>query len=283
MFVRLLQIDAFADQVFRGNPAAVMPLSSWLPDRVLQALAAENNVSETAFYVDRLPPDVEPPAGSDAAYHLRWFTPAIEVDLCGHATLATAGHLFDDVHPDGQRLSFWTRSGWLHVTRGRRNGELVMDFPAEPLEPVAVGEPISSAALAALGVSAEAIMRATDLVFVLADETAVRDVTPDFASLSGLPVRGVVVTAPGDDDGVDFVSRWFGARAGVAEDPVTGSAHSQIAGYWAQRLGRARLTARQLSTRGGTVTCEVDGDRVRLGGTYRRYLDGTVTIPDDLL
>jgi predicted PhzF superfamily epimerase YddE/YHI9 len=158
-----------------------------------------------------------------------------------------------------------------------------MDLPAEPLESIPAGERDSAAALAALGVSAEAMMGGTDLVFVLRDETAVRDVTPDFASLSGLPVRGVVVTAPGDDDGVDFVSRWFGARAGVAEDPVTGSAHSQLASYWAQRLGRARLTARQLSARGGTVTCEVHGDRVRLGGTYRRYLDGTVTVPDELL
>jgi predicted PhzF superfamily epimerase YddE/YHI9 len=150
------------------------------------------------------------------------------------------------------------------------------------LEPVPTSEATAAAALAALGVSAEAAMRGTDLFFVLHDQTAVRNVAPDFTSLSCLPVRGVVVTAPGDDDGVDFVSRWFGARAGVAEDPVTGSAHSQMATYWAQRLGRARLTARQLSARGGTVTCEVHGDRVRLGGTYRRYLDGTATIPDSL-
>jgi PhzF family phenazine biosynthesis protein len=283
MFVRLLQIDAFADQIFHGNPAVVMPLPSWLPDPVLQSIAAENNLSETAFYVDRLPVGVEPATGSDGVYHLRWFTPAIEVDLCGHATLATAGHLFDDVHPDGRRLSLWTRSGWLHVRRGHRDGELVMDFPAEPLEPVPAGETTAVAALTALGVPAEAALRGTDLFFVLHDETTVRGLTPDFASLSALPVRGVAVTAPGDDEGVDFVSRWFGAWAGIAEDPVTGSAHSQIAPYWARRLGRARLTARQLSARGGTVTCEVHGDRVGLGGTYRRYLDGIATIPDEMI
>ena len=276
-----MQIDAFADEVFRGNPAAVMPLPSWLSDRVLQNLAAENNLSETAFYTDRLPTGVEPAPGSDAAYHLRWFTPAIEVDLCGHATLATAGHLFDDVHPDARRLAFWTRSGWLHVDRGSRDGELVMDFPAEQLADVPAGDAVAAAAVVALGVTPEATMRGTDLFFVVRDPGAVLAVTPDFTALSRLPVRGVVVTAPGED-GVDFVSRWFGAGAGVGEDPVTGSAHSQIAGYWARRLGRSRLTARQLSARGGTVTCEVDGDRVRLGGSYRRYLDGTATIPDDL-
>lgn len=277
-----MQIDAFADQVFRGNPAAVMPLPSWLPDPVLQNLAAENNLSETAFYTDRLPVGVESPTGSDAAYHLRWFTPSIEVDLCGHATLATAGHLFDDVHPDGRRISFWTRSGWLHVCPGGRDGELVMDFPAEPLESVPAGDALAAAALAAVGVTAEATMRGTDLFFVLRDQAAVLAVAPDFTVLGRLPVRGVVVTAPGDG-GVDFVSRFFGAAAGVGEDPVTGSAHSQIAPYWARRLGRSRLTARQLSERGGTVTCDVDGDRVRLGGTYRRYLEGTATIPDDML
>jgi PhzF family phenazine biosynthesis protein len=280
--LRLLQIDAFADQVFQGNPAAVMPLPSWLPDRVLQNIAAENNLSDTAFYVDRLPTGVDAPVGSDAAYHLRWFTPATEVDLCGHATLATAGHLFDDVHPRGQQLSFWTRSGWLHVSRGGRAGELVMDFPIEPLRPVPAADTTSSAALAALRMPAEAALRGTDLVYVLRDETAVRTTAPDFTSLGRLPVRGVIVTAEGDDKDLDFVSRWFGAQAGIAEDPVTGSAHSQIAPYWSQRLGRAHLTARQLSARGGTVTCEVRGDRVRLGGTYHRYLDGTATIPDAL-
>lgn len=273
MQIRLVQIDAFADRVFAGNPAAVMPLPHWLPDGTLQAIAMENNLSETAFVTAELPDGVERPAGP--AYHLRWFTPATEVDLCGHATLAVAGHLFDDAHPDAARISFWTRSGWLHVSRSARPGELVMDFPAGTL----VDNDVPAAA-AAVGVVPEIQLRDTDVVLVVRDEAAVRAAEPDFQALKTLPVRGVVVTASGDGDGVDFVSRWFGAQGGLFEDPVTGSAHSQIAPYWAARLGRTSLVARQLSARGGTVTCEVDGDRVRLGGTYRRYLDGVATVPD---
>ncbi|MGI5215914.1 PhzF family phenazine biosynthesis protein [Plantactinospora sp. CA-290183] len=286
MRLRLIQIDAFADRVFRGNPAAVMPLPHWLPDPVLQALAEENNLSETAFYVADLPPEAGSPPettsapGNEPAYHLRWFTPAIEVDLCGHATLATAGHLFEDAHPGAEGIRFWTRSGWLSVRRGPHDGELELDFPAGTLREIPDGDRTSTAAVAALGVEPEVRLRDTDLVYVLADEAAVRTAAPDFTALARLPVRGVVVTAPGDAHGVDFVSRWFGAAAGISEDPVTGALHSQIAPYWAQRLGRTRLTARQLSARGGMVRCEVDGDRVRLAGTYHRYLDGTVTIPD---
>ncbi|MDG4830786.1 PhzF family phenazine biosynthesis protein [Solwaraspora sp. WMMD1047] len=292
MRIRLVQIDAFADRPFEGNPAAVMPLPWWLPDALLHRIAAENNLSETAFYTDALPAGVDRPDGSDGAYHLRWFTPAVEVDLCGHATLAAAGQLFDDRHPDGGRLSFWTRSGWLHVRRGDRDGLLVLDFPAEPLTPVPAGDPLLSAASTALGVTTPHALRGTDLFLVLPEPAAVRAVTPDFSALARLPIRGVAVAAPGDGtgggdgggsggDGFDFVSRWFGGNSGVGEDPVTGSAHSQLAPYWAARLGRRRLTARQLSARGGTVVCEVDGDRVRLAGTYHRYLDGMVTIYPD--
>ncbi|MBF9134268.1 PhzF family phenazine biosynthesis protein [Plantactinospora sp. S1510] len=280
MRLRLIQIDAFADRVFRGNPAAVMPLPSWLPDPVLQDIAVENNLSETAFYVADLPPDVTATPDDAPAYHLRWFTPAVEVDLCGHATLATAGHLFEDVHPEAARIHFWTRSGWLAVRRTGRDGELELDFPAGNLRPVPDSDDVSAVAVAALGIEPELRLRDTDLVYVLRDAEAVRAVLPDFTALGRLPVRGVLVTAPGDTDGVDFVSRFFGADAGAFEDPVTGSAHSQIAPYWAERLGRPRLTARQLSARGGTVGCEVDGDRVRLRGTWRRYLDGTATIPE---
>lgn len=273
MDLRLIQIDAFGDGVLTGNPAAVMPLPHWLPDEVLQRIAAENNLSETAFYTAMLPADVARP--DCPAYHLRWFTPQAEVDLCGHATLATAGHLYDDVHPGADEIRFWTRSGWLPVTRSDRPGELVLDFPAGRLAPADVaGGP------AALGVEAEAELRDADLVLVVRNEAAVRSARPDFAALATLPVRGVVVTAPGDD--VDFVSRWFGAGVGQFEDPVTGSAHSQIAPYWAERLGRTDLVARQLSARGGTVRCRVDGDRVRLTGAHHRYLDGVATIPDHL-
>jgi PhzF family phenazine biosynthesis protein len=278
--VRLVQIDAFADREFSGNPAAVMPLERWLPDAVLQAIAEENNLSETAFLVRQLPSAAgQPPIGSPG-YHLRWFTPAVEVDLCGHATLAAAAHLFDDVHPQAEGLAFWTRSGWLQVTRGTSAGHLDMDFPAEALLELPADDPVSAAAVAALGVRPLACLRGTDLAFVLADEAAVLAATPDHGALAQLPVRGVIITAKADRPDVDFVSRWFGGAAGVREDPVTGSAHSQMAPYWAGRLGRTALTARQLSRRGGTVRCEVRGERVRLSGSYRRYLDGTATIAD---
>lgn len=273
MEIRLLQIDAFADDLFGGNPAAVMPLTHWLDERVLQSLANENNLSETAFYVPKLPDGVI--AQQDApAYHLRWFTPVTEVDLCGHATLATAAHLFEDVHPRAQSLQFWTRSGWLSVQRGGR-GVFVMDFPAKSLRPIEPDARIESA----LGAHATAAFRGTDLIYILESPDEVRHLTPDFTVLGQLDVRGLIVTAAGGGAGIDFVSRWFGAQAGVREDPVTGSAHSQIAPHWARELGRTELTARQVSARGGTVGCTVVDDRVHLAGTCRRYLDGTVTIP----
>ena len=276
MDIPLIQIDAFAERVFEGNPAAVMLLPRWLDDAVLQQLAAENNLSETAFFVAELPGEATPWTGTGPSYYLRWFTPATEVALCGHATLATAGYLFDDIHPDAGELGFWTRSGWLTVTR-QDDGQLVMDFPAEPLRAVQVDPAVAQA----LGARPSAAFQATDLIYVLDDPNAVQALVPDFAVLQRLPVRGVVVTAPGTNTEVDFVSRWFGAQAGVAEDPVTGSAHAQLAPYWASRLGRSRLIGRQLSARGGTVGCEVVGERVRLAGTYRRYLQGTVHLDDE--
>jgi PhzF family phenazine biosynthesis protein len=273
MELPLIWIDAFAERPFEGNPAAVMPLPHWLPDETLQALAAENNLSETAFYVNALPPEAAPTADLGApSHHLRWFTPSIEVDLCGHATLATAAQLFSDVHPNAESLRFWTRSGWLSV---RRSGPrtLTMDLPSEPLRPIAADPRVA----AALGVTPTECLRATDLVYVVADRATVAALRPDFEVLAGLDVRGVIVTAPADADSeFDFVSRWFGGGAGVGEDPVTGSAHSQIAPYWANRLGRSELLARQLSRRGGTLRCQVIGHRVLITGSYRRYLDATV-------
>lgn len=267
----LIQIDAFAERLFEGNPAAVMPLPGWLDDALLQQLALENNLSETAFLVAD---DLADPAAP--AYQLRWFTPAVEVDLCGHATLASAGYLLDDVHPMADRVRFTTRSGWLTVERAP-SGELSMDFPAEvpvPTEP-------DPALVAALGVTPVEVLRATDVIVVVERAEDVRDLRPDLTALAGFPERGVMVTAPGGPNtDVDFVSRWFGCHAGVAEDPVTGSAHSQAAPYWSARLGRSELVARQLSARGGTVGCRVAGDRVVLTGRYRRYLVGTVHLAD---
>lgn len=276
MQVPLIQIDAFADALFEGNPAAVVPLPGWPSDRLLQQVAEENNLSETAFLVAALPDDAPPPPeDGQPAYHLRWFTPAIEVDLCGHATLASASYLFDDVHPEARTVQLWTRSGWLTVRRDD-DGGYTMDFPSQPPVPAAT----DPAVVRALGVPVLEMLRGTDVVCVLADAEAVRTVRPDLTAMAALDTRGVVVTAPGGDTGYAFVSRFFGARAGIAEDPVTGSAHSQIAPLWAQRLGRTDLVARQLSARGGTVRCRVDGDRTHLAGRCRRYLTGTVELPD---
>ncbi len=272
--VPIVQVDAFAAEPFEGNPAAVMPLPAWPPDALLAAVARENNLSETAFLVSQLPSEAGDP-GPDPAYHLRWFTPAIEVDLCGHATLASAAYLFDDVHPEAGRLRFWTRSGWLAVERDPQGG-YTMDFPSQPPEPTGIDPVVADA----LGVPVLEALRSVDLVYVVADAATVAGLEPDLAVLSRVPVRGVIVTASGEGSDFDFVSRFFGALAGVGEDPVTGSAHAQLAPMWAPRLGRTTLVARQLSARGGTVRCRVDGARTYLSGTCRRFFTGTAVLPD---
>ncbi len=277
MDVPLVQIDAFADAPLEGNPAAVMPLPHWLADDLLQGVAAENNLSETAYLVRDLPATAPAPPEPEApAYHLRWFTPAIEVDLCGHATLASSAYLLEDVHRDAATVQFWTRSGWLTVVRSGTDG-YTMDFPGE----VAVPDTIDPVVVDALGAPVEEALRArdSDLVYVLPDAAAVAALAPDFSAIGRLPVRGVVVTASGAGTGYDFVSRWFGARAGVPEDPVTGSAHCVTAPLWAERLGKDELVARQLSARGGTVRCRVAGDRVLLTGRCARFASGTAHLP----
>ena len=274
MRIPLIQIDAFAETLFEGNPAAVMPLVEWLPDEVLQRIALENNLSETAFLIPHDAGDDTAPDRSQPAYGLRWFTPATEVDLCGHATLATSAYLFEDVHPDAETLQFFTRSGWLTVSRASQ-GQLTMDFPAEP--PVAVD--VDPEIARALGVDVLEAHQATDLIYIVEDADTVRDLTPDVTFLASLPVRGIAVTAVGHGTEFDFVSRWFGAQAGVPEDPVTGSAHCQLAPLWAQRLGADELTARQMSPRGGTVRIRLQEDRVLLSGRCVRHLEGSVLLP----
>jgi PhzF family phenazine biosynthesis protein len=277
--LKLIQIDAFAERLFEGNPAAVMPLPRWLDDGLLAQLAAENNLSETAFLVPEIPPGAGASPYEGPTYHLRWFTPAIEVDLCGHATLATAGYLFDEVHPDMRGLAFWTRSGWLGVERATvlqsEPSRITLDFPAE----VPVSVDLDAAIVAALGIPITGALKATDLIYLAESADAIRSMTPDFSFLRALSVRGLAVTAAGDAEGIDFVSRWFGGAAGIDEDPVTGSAHAQLAPYWGQLLSRDELTARQLSSRGGSVHCLLRGDRVRLTGGYVRYSAGTVVLP----
>ncbi len=272
--VPLVQIDAFADAVFEGNPAAVMPLPEWLPDAVLQQVATENNLSETAFLVKDLPDGIQSPDLVHPSYHLRWFTPAVEVDLCGHATMAAASYLFDDVHPQAEKLQFHTRSGWLTVTRPTE-GQYTMDFPSEVPAPVAIDPDIAKA----LGVRVCEALKATDLIYMVKDAQTVIDLAPDLAVLASLPVRGTIVTAPGTGTDYDFVSRWFGAEAGVSEDPVTGSAHCQLAPLWAVRLGKQEMLARQASARGGTIHIDFAGERTILTGRCVRFMEGTAILP----
>ncbi|MEZ4402995.1 MAG: PhzF family phenazine biosynthesis protein [Kofleriaceae bacterium] len=244
-------VDAFTDRRFHGNPAAVFLLDAWLPDATLAAIARELALSESAFCVRH---------GDDHA--LRWFTPSVEVDLCGHATLATAFVLMH-LAPDGPaRVRFHTKSGPLDVTRTAAGATL--DFPARV--PVAVDDPALAAAVAgALGAPVRALWRSRNLVALVDDAAAVTALAPDFRKVGALPTEGLIVTAPGTGE-VDFVSRYFTPQHGIDEDPVTGSAHCTLGPLWAARLGRHRLEARQLSRRGGAMTVEVDGDRVRMTG-----------------
>jgi PhzF family phenazine biosynthesis protein len=244
--IPFFQVDAFAEQPFTGNPAAVMPLERWLDDEVMQAIAAENNLAETAFTV--------PSDGDEADYELRWFTPTVEVNLCGHATLAAA-HVLMSAH----RIRFATRSGILTVTR--HEDVLELEMPAAPVEPTALPELIE-----ALGASGETFLSRDgngNAVVLLEDEQAVRAVRPDFAALRNLPFL-VSVTAPGDEQ--DIASRVFAAFHGIDEDPVTGSAHTALVPFWAERLGRDSFTALQASQRTGVLHCKLAGDRVILGG-----------------
>lgn len=262
MKLPLYWIDAFTERVFAGNPAAVVPLDSWLDDALLQRVAFENGLSETAFFVRTGP----------ARLHLRWFTPAVEVDLCGHATVASAHVLFRELGQQGDTVTLDSRSGPLTVTR-RPDEKLELDFPALPTSPAAPSETL----LAGLGrtpVHIENNARTWLCVFARAEE--VRALQPDHAALARLEPGRIIVTAPGDD--CDFVSRYFAPDAGIPEDPVTGSAHCTLMPYWSKRLGRAALHARQLSARGGELWCEQAGDRVRIAGRSVLYLRGEITL-----
>lgn len=260
MQIPLYQIDAFAERVFEGNPAAVCPLDRWLDDAVMQEIAAENNLSETAFFVPR----------SDSSAELRWFTPRAEVDLCGHATLASAHVWFHHLGHTGPEVTFRTRGGVLRVRRAARG--LQMDFPLLPSAPCEAPAGLA----AALGARPSHVLRGRDWIAVFDDEEAIRTLSPDFDAIGQLDALGVAVTAPGED--CDFVSRFFAPSAGVDEDPVTGSAHCELAPYWARQLGRNRLFARQRSRRGGSLHCEVRGDRVLLEGSAVDYLRGEIVL-----
>ncbi|WP_338508363.1 PhzF family phenazine biosynthesis protein [Pseudomonas poae] len=259
MKLDIYQVDAFSQHPFGGNPAAVCPLTEWLPDEQLQNIAAENNLSETAYFVPR-----------GEHYELRWFTPQVEVDLCGHATLAAAWVLFHALADAPQVLRFATRSGELRVTR--HSDELAMDFPArhpERCEPPAE-------LLSALGIEHAEVFGTDDYIVVVDNEAQVAALTPDFARLKGLPKRGIAVTTRSTQ--FDFISRWFGPNVGVNEDPVTGSAHTSLAPFWAARLGKSQLTAEQGGTRKGQLRCELQGDRVIIFGKAVLYMQGTICL-----
>ena len=253
----IYQVDAFAEHPFTGNPAAVMPLERWLPETTMQAIAAENNLSETAFFV---------PEG--VGYRIRWFTPGGEIDLCGHATLASAFILLTELHPERERVDFVGKTGPLAVTR--EGDRLVLDFPARLPNPV----PCPAGFAQALGAEVKEAWLTRDLFALLEDETAVRDLDPDLEAISRLEPALIVVTAPGKD--CDFVSRCFAPKVGVAEDPVTGSSHCVLVPYWAERLGKRALHARQLSKRGGELFCELRGDRVLIAGRAVKVIEGSL-------
>ncbi len=260
--LRLYQIDAFTDRVFRGNPAAVVPLDDWLDDVTLQAIAAENNLSETAFFVEQ-----------GDRYHLRWFTPTQEVPLCGHATLASAYVIFAELAPDRSSIEFETLSGLLGVTR--QADRFILDFPSRP--PYAC-DPTPDL-LEGLGQHPVKVLKTaadTNYYVVLEREAAVIDLHPDFAQLAALHPYGVVVTAPGQQS--DFVCRYFAPSYGIPEDPVTGSIHCGLVPYWADRLGKTHLLSRQVSQRGGELYCELLGDRVAIGGQAVKYLMGEIEV-----
>ncbi|MET7772860.1 PhzF family phenazine biosynthesis isomerase [Nocardia sp. NPDC005366] len=272
MEVLLHRIDAFADAPFSGNPAAVMPLRAWLPDELLRSLAEANSLAETAFYTSRLPPEAGVPPEDRPVFHLRLFTSAAEIDMCGHATLAAAAQILEDAHPGADMVSFFTRGGWVHVDR-TDDDEYVLDLPA--VDSVEIEPP--PALVAALGVNPVRAFSGADEVIVVASEAEVRRARPMIAAFPPLR-RAAVLTARGDE--VDIVSRVFAPGLGVPEDPVTGSAHAQLVPLWAGQIGRTDLLARQLSRRGGALRCQLVGDRVLLLGRCRRYLDGVVTLPD---
>ncbi len=262
----IYQVDAFAEEVFKGNPAAVCFLDEWLDDQVMQNIALENNLSETAF--------VGPSDDEIAHFSLRWFTPTVEVDLCGHATLASASVLMTRLDPSRSNVTFSTKSGYLTVRRAGAGFE--MELPTRA--PVDVDMPKDLPAF--LGANVKAFLRAPNEgmnLALLESAGKVRSVNPDLGYIKGMIGDGLIISAEGDGvDPVDFVSRYFVPQAGIPEDPVTGSAHCVLVPYWAERLGKTELSARQVSSRGGALSCRLEGDCVVLGGNAPLYLEGTI-------
>ncbi|MCG6191836.1 PhzF family phenazine biosynthesis protein [Leptospira sp. FAT2] len=260
MKLRILQIDAFAQKVFQGNPAAVCPLQEWISDERMQKIAMENNLSETVFFVRE-----------GESYRIRWFTPLREVDLCGHATLATAFYLFDEGGFTGDRIRFQSLSGELNVFK--KENVLYLDFPSR--KPALVEAP--EIVLNSFSIRPKEVWKARDYMLVYENETQLREVQCDIQGLRNMDALGVILTCPGSGE-FDFLSRFFSASIGLAEDPVTGSSHCTLIPFWSERLGKKSLQAYQASSRGGKLFCENLGERVRIGGTCVSYLEGWIEI-----
>lgn len=260
MKIKLYQVDAFTDKLFGGNPAGVCPLEDWLPDEVMQNIAFENNLAETAFFIIN---------GAD--FELRWFTPVSEVDLCGHATLASAHVLFNHLDYNREKIIFHSKSGELTVRKD--NGKLVLNFPADIVKKIDSPEDL----IKAIGKKPiEAFKGKTDYMLVYSSQKEIEEINPDFDLIKKFKARGVIVTAKGND--VDFVSRFFAPMVGVNEDPVTGSAHTTLTPYWANVLGKKELTAMQLSKRKGNLKCKLINGRVEIAGYAVTYLEGSIKI-----
>ena len=259
MHLSIFQVDAFTKKTFGGNPAAICPLDEWLDAETMQRIALENNLSETAFFVK-----------NQDVYDLRWFTPTFEIDLCGHATLASAFVLFELLGAKENILRFQTKSGILTVEK--ENDLLVLDFPSRPAESCEIPENL----VEAIGRAPKEVLKSRDYLMVYESEDEVREINPNFAELLKIDTHAVIVTAKGNES--DFVSRFFAPEVGVCEDPVTGSAHCTLIPYWAEKLGKEQFYAKQISARGGELFCKLKGDRVKIGGNATLYLKGEIYV-----
>jgi len=262
--IKIYQVDAFTDKLFSGNPAAVCILDAWLSDELMHAIGNENNLAETAFVV---------PNGQD--FEIRWFTPTVEVDLCGHATLASAFVLFNILKYPNPVIKFHSlRNGYLSVEK--KDTMLFLDFPTDKLEIITNEQQLAEIEKCIGFKPMELYKGKTDYMALIDSENLLQNLQPDFAAVGKLPARGLIVTAKGEQ--VDFVSRFFGPQSGIDEDPVTGSAHTTLLPFWAKKLNKNKLTARQISKRGGVLTCELKDDRCIIGGEARLYLTGEINL-----
>jgi len=268
MQLPIYQIDAFTSQAFKGNPAAIVPLTQWLDDESMQAIAEENNLAETAFFI--------PCEDASFDYYIRWFTPTDEVKLCGHATIATAFVLFEELGFKGENIRFNSLSGLLGVSK--KDKTYTLNFPAQPATACAIPDKL----IQGLGLKPEACFASEDYLAIVDSQESLEQLNINLPALAELDLRGIIVSAPAKHQlqvqGIDFVARFFAPAIGIDEDPVTGSAYTELMPYWAARLGKQKLSAMQLSKRTGMIDCELLGDRVNISGSAVKYLQGEIII-----